>query len=239
MVDDQTREQIVIRVRELIEVLGSRAVAVDGSHPPKLFSRFLNGMLSKHVRQAKRVASSAGGSSAGTPRHADSVSTGGGTADEASDAGAFSPATPSSELGSTPATSPVASTGSASSFGHSAHALAATLPDPSTHSTTRQWAAETQQPDLFGGGFSHDPWAIAHETLMEDVGQQEMFTGMFILDHPPWWTDPNLSIDMAAMAMAGSGDAGAGVGVSAGVSDASVGGQESFASYDASQYGGV
>ena len=231
MVDDQMREQIVIRVRELIEVLGSRAVAVDGSHPPKLFSRFLNGMLSKHVRQAKRVASSAGGSSAGTPRHADSVSTGG-TADEASDSGAFSPATPSSELGSTPATSPVASTGSASSFGHSAHALAATLPDPSTHSTTRQWAAETQQPDLFGGEFHHDPWAIAHETLMEDVGQQEMFTGMFILDHPPWWTDPNLSIDMAAMAMAGAGDSGAGAG-------ASVGGQEGFASYDAAQYGGV
>ncbi|KAH7086642.1 hypothetical protein BKA62DRAFT_243932 [Auriculariales sp. MPI-PUGE-AT-0066] len=57
-VNDEDRDRIISRLRQLIDILGSGAVAVDGSHPPKLFSRLLSGMLSKHVRLARANAPS-------------------------------------------------------------------------------------------------------------------------------------------------------------------------------------
>ncbi|KZV87959.1 hypothetical protein EXIGLDRAFT_192404 [Exidia glandulosa HHB12029] len=53
-VDEATRQKIVSYVQELIAVLSSRDVAVDASHPPKLFSKFLSGMMAKHVNPPSR-----------------------------------------------------------------------------------------------------------------------------------------------------------------------------------------
>ncbi|KAH7099082.1 hypothetical protein BKA62DRAFT_710841 [Auriculariales sp. MPI-PUGE-AT-0066] len=204
-VDDETRDRITSRVRELIDILGSRAVAVDGSHPPKLFSRFLSGMLSKHVKLAQRVASNAG-SNAPTPQRDAVVASGSETGHTDGPVSPVNTILSSEDHGSTPATSPVASTGL-----------------PQAHSQSQQWPQQSQpissQGGLFGAGFDSNSfagvdhglaaaenvhlWGRAQDALMQEVDIQELHTGMFILDHPPWWNDPSLGIDLSALGVGG------------------------------------
>ncbi|KAH7098951.1 hypothetical protein BKA62DRAFT_711400 [Auriculariales sp. MPI-PUGE-AT-0066] len=230
-VDEETRDRITSRVRELIDTLGSHAVAVDASHPPKLFSRFLSGMLSKHVELAQRVASNAG-SDAPMPQR-DAIAAGGSETGHTD--GPVNTILSSEEHASTLATSPVASTGL-----------------PPAHSQSQPISS---QGGLFGAGFDSNPfagvdhglaaaenvhlWDRAQDALMQEVDIQELHTGMFILDHPPWWNVPSLGIDLSALGVGSqSATSPVGGGMDFAAGGAGVGQSESsqFAGYDASRF---
>lgn len=49
------KEQVLTLVRKLIRMLGSQEVAVDDKHTPKLYSRFLAGLVSRHSTSRKSV----------------------------------------------------------------------------------------------------------------------------------------------------------------------------------------
>lgn len=42
------RQEIILVVNRLIDILGSREVALDGRHTPALYSRFLSSLLERH-----------------------------------------------------------------------------------------------------------------------------------------------------------------------------------------------
>ncbi|EJD35898.1 hypothetical protein AURDEDRAFT_117234 [Auricularia subglabra TFB-10046 SS5] len=172
-VDEATRAKIVSYVQELIGVLSSRDVAVDASHPPKLFSRFLSGMLAKHVKQAASA----------TPQ----------------------PPTPVTQSNASPVTDRAPTP-----------ALTASSPvEPAQ--LPQQQQQDWQQQQQFAGfenyEYDYPPqqtlYASAEQDeMMKDVSPHELNTGMFILDHPPWWHDPTFSMDLSSLDM-GSGGAGA------------------------------
>jgi hypothetical protein len=46
--DESQQKNIIASVRTLIQVLGSKSVALDGRHTPALYSRFLSSQLARH-----------------------------------------------------------------------------------------------------------------------------------------------------------------------------------------------
>lgn len=48
LLDEQRQKAIIQDVGDLIKVLGSKDVALDGRHTPALYSRFLSSLLAKH-----------------------------------------------------------------------------------------------------------------------------------------------------------------------------------------------
>ena len=65
LLDTAEREQIVGLIQKLIDTLSSREVAIDERHTPKLYARFLNGLLSRQLptkEQRGRARKSATGS---------------------------------------------------------------------------------------------------------------------------------------------------------------------------------
>jgi len=48
LLDEKLQEEIIQDVSGLIDILGSKAVALDGRHTPALYSRFLSSLLAKH-----------------------------------------------------------------------------------------------------------------------------------------------------------------------------------------------
>ncbi|KAF8078012.1 fungal-specific transcription factor domain-containing protein [Lyophyllum atratum] len=48
LLDEKQQEEIIQDVSGLIDILGSKAVALDGRHTPALYSRFLSSLLAKH-----------------------------------------------------------------------------------------------------------------------------------------------------------------------------------------------
>jgi len=219
-------------VRELVEALGRCAVAVDSSLSPRLFSHFLNGMLSKHIRGATRTALLAGESSAVTLNHTDSA-IGHCAGDEASNTGAFPPPPLLSGLESIQANSLTAGTGPSSAFGDAAHVSVVPVPLPLLAQPAHQLANVAVQPFgtqvhgiySFNTEVEHGPWSIPYGTLAE----QEMFTGMFTPDHPPWWTD-HLNSGLESI-----------TGVTDDRSSTYIGAREQggFSAFDAPQYGGA
>ena len=186
MVNDQTREHIVIRVRELIDALGSPIVTVDGSHPPRLFSRFLDGMLTRQIRGFKVVTSPAGGLNSNTLSHAHSVNVGGSIITDLSSLDDYTSSRIPSELGSTPEISLITATDPAPSFVHTTH-------------QPPQTPVVNTSPSFYNVEHSQDLWLIEYDELMRGIGHQEMVTGMLILDHQPWLTGLNLQLETAAM----------------------------------------
>ncbi|KAF9457171.1 fungal-specific transcription factor domain-containing protein [Collybia nuda] len=58
LLNENGQNEIVRDVHRLIEVLGSRDVALDGRHTPALYSRFLSSLLDKHTGKNQRTFSS-------------------------------------------------------------------------------------------------------------------------------------------------------------------------------------
>ncbi|KIM80774.1 hypothetical protein PILCRDRAFT_822045 [Piloderma croceum F 1598] len=48
LLDESQQKKIIASVRTLIQVLGSKSVALDGRHTPALYSRFLSSQLARH-----------------------------------------------------------------------------------------------------------------------------------------------------------------------------------------------
>lgn len=48
LLDQKTQSEIIQDVRGLIEILGSKDVAIDARHAPALYCRFLSSLLAKH-----------------------------------------------------------------------------------------------------------------------------------------------------------------------------------------------
>jgi hypothetical protein len=49
LLDESQQKKIITSVRTLIQVLGSKSVALDGRHTPALYSRFLSAQLERHT----------------------------------------------------------------------------------------------------------------------------------------------------------------------------------------------
>ncbi|KAF8959024.1 hypothetical protein BDZ97DRAFT_1906286 [Flammula alnicola] len=49
LLDDNLQKEIIISVSQLISILGSNDVALDGRHTPALYSRFLSSLMVKHA----------------------------------------------------------------------------------------------------------------------------------------------------------------------------------------------
>jgi len=53
LIDENTQKEIIVTVKRLIDVLGSKDVALDGRHTPALYSRFLINLLRKYNKRCK------------------------------------------------------------------------------------------------------------------------------------------------------------------------------------------
>lgn len=181
-VDAATREKIVEYVRELIGVLGAREVAVDASHPPKLFSKFLAGMLAKHVKQQQPVTTPSD-----SPLSAHPFQT--------SPTGSFPQTSPTHSFHAQ--TSPVQAMNTSPLTEHApTPALTTSSPGEPAPAQAQEWQ--------FAGFEQYDAMPAEQAELMKDVSPQELNTGMFILDHPPWWHDASMmGMDLSALAVGG------------------------------------
>ncbi|KAL0946983.1 hypothetical protein HGRIS_013130 [Hohenbuehelia grisea] len=61
LLDEIQHREIIAIVHQLISILGSNAVALDGRHTPALYSRFLSNLLAKHHAQQPIASSSSNG----------------------------------------------------------------------------------------------------------------------------------------------------------------------------------